>query len=317
MTIRTLLVAFCLLFFASGHSQSYAKTKTKDHVLIEGTNIFMIPPEAFEASTNFKGFQNPADPTSMVMTIEIPGPYLEVKDGFNLQKLEEAGMELTSQKEIKIAGYDGMLIEVDQSTNGMIFSKHILVYGNENSTTMINGVFIKDSTQVGMDIKKSIHSTIVDTDLKSNPREALTYTVDESVGNLKFNSTIGNGMLFNRDLKTPTESLDKATLVTDKSYAKTEIENKKLFCISRVKKYPEDYSVVTSKGINEIIIDKLEGFELIATNNENENEEMYQVVLFANDGGYYLFFGTYQAGHEEALKDIKEVIKTFSRKNKL
>jgi hypothetical protein len=121
-------------------------------------------------------------------------------------------------------------------------------------------------------------------------------------------------MLFNRDLKTPTESVDKATLLTDKSFVKVKIINEKLFCISKLKKYPDDYSVIPSKGINDIEIDNLKGFELFAKNNGKENEEMYQVILFDKDGGYYLFIGTYVTGNEKAISDIKNVIQTFKRK---
>jgi len=42
---------------------------------------------------------------------------------------------------------------------------------------------------------------------------------------------------------------------------------------------------------------------------------MYQVILFDNEGGYYLFVGTYLAESEDAVTDIKNVIRTFKRKN--
>jgi hypothetical protein len=181
-------------------------------------------------------------------------------------------------------------------------------------STIINGVYLKDSLRLGEQIKQSVLSTFVDSEIESNPREALNYSLNENVGSLKFKAVIGNGMFFNRDLKTPTESVDKATLITDKSYAKLEIENEKLFCISRLKKYPDDYSVIPNKGINEIEIDNLKGFELFAKNNDKENEEMYQVILFDENGGYYLFVGTYVAGSEDAISDIKNIIQTFNRK---
>lgn len=43
----------------------------------------MIPPISFKPSSNFKGFQDPEDPTSMIMTMEIPGPFAEATKGFN------------------------------------------------------------------------------------------------------------------------------------------------------------------------------------------------------------------------------------------
>ena len=297
-----------------GLAQELPKEKSESHIQIEGTNIFMIPPTSFETSGNFKGFQNPNDQTAMIMTMEIPGPFSEISKGFNSEMLKTRGMELKSKREIRVAEFDGLLIELEQPANGMVFSKQIIIYGNEKSSTIINGIFLKDSIQLGERIKQSILTTIVNSELASNPRETLNYSLNENVGSLKFNSVIGNGMFFNRDLKTPTESADKATLLTDKSYSKVEIENKKLFCISRIKKYPEDYSVIPGKGINEIVIDNLKGFELFAKNNENENEEMYQVILFDNNGGYYLFVGTYESDSETAISDIKAIIKTFNRK---
>ena len=308
--ITTLLLAISFI----GFGQELPKEKTKNHIQINGTNIFMIPPVSFESSSNFKGFQNPTDQTSMIMTMEIPGPYSEVSKGFNSEMLKAQGMELKTKKEIKVAEFNGLLIEIDQPANGMIFSKQILIYGNEKSSTLINGVYLKDSLRLGEKIKQSVLTTFVDSETESNPREDLNYSLNENMGSLKFKAIIGNGMLFNRDLKTPTESFDKATLLTDKSYAKVEIKNEKLFCISRLKKYPDDYSVIPSKGINEIEIDNLKGFELFAKNNDKDKEEMYQVILFDENGGYYLFIGTYEVGSEQAISDIKNIVQTFERK---
>lgn len=310
--IKTTTLLLSISFI--GFGQELPKEKTEKHIQINGTNIFMVPPISFESSSNFKGFQNPTDKTSMIMTMEIPGPYSEVTKGFNSEILKAKGMELKIKKEIKVAEFNGLFLEIDQPANGMIFSKQILIYGNEKSSTLINGVYLKDSLQLGKKIKQSVLTTFIDLEIESNPRESLNYTLNENLGSLKFKSVIGNGMLFNRDLKTPTESLDKATLLTDKSFARIAIENKKIFCISRLKKYPYDYSVIPSKGINEIEIDGLKGFELFAKNNDKENEEMYQVILFNQNGSYYLFVGTYKVGSGQAISDIKNIIQTFERK---
>ena len=223
-------------------------------------------------------------------------------------------MDLISKKEVSIAGFEALIIELNQAANGMIFSKRILIYGDEKASTFINGVYLKDSVELGESIKASVLTTYIDTALVTDPRAALDYTLDEDAGALKFHSVIGNGMLFNRDLKTPTESLDKVVLITDKSFAKMEIPDNKAFCISRLNEYPDKFSVIKDKGIHEIELDGLSGFELFASNDADETEEMYQVMLFEEDGGYFLFVGTYLTGNENALEDIKAVINTFERK---
>lgn len=315
MIQRIKIISLLLLISFIGFAQELPKEKTENHIQIKGTNIFMIPPSLFESSSNFKGFQNPNDQTAMIMTMEIPGPFSQVSKGFNSEMMKKQRMELKTKTAIKVSELNGLLIELDQLANGIVFSKQILIYGDEKSSTLINGVYLKDSLKLGEKIKKSVLSTVVNIDLKSNPRKSLNYSLNENVGSLKFKAVIGNGMLFNRDLKTPTESEDKATLLTDKSFVKVEIKNKKLFCISRLKKYPEDFSIIPSKGINEIEIDNLKGFELFAKNNDKENEEMYQVILFGENGGYYLFMGTYKIGSEQAISDIKNIVQTF-KKNK-
>ncbi|GEQ86904.1 hypothetical protein ULMS_24120 [Patiriisocius marinistellae] len=304
----SLLTNFC-------YAQELPTSITEKHVLIEGTNIYLIPPTTFEQSTNFKGLANPEDQTMMIMTMEIPGPYPEVKNGFTTEMLEKQGMELKSKKEIKIAGYDGLYIELDQSANGLVFSKEMLIYGNNEFTMLINGMHLQEDIAAGKSIKASVLSAYIDNDLALSPRETLAFTVDETVGALKFNSVIGNAMFFNRDLKTPTESEDKATLIIDKSYAEVEIRDKKKFCISRLNSYPDTYSLIKEKGVEDISLDSIDGYALYAKNDNTENEEMYQVILFNEDGGYFIFVGTYLSESVKAESDIKKVIETFKTKN--
>ena len=296
------------------NAQELPKTISANHIQVEGTNVFMIPPKSFELSSTFKGFHDPYNPMAMIMLMEIPGPYNEVSKGFNTDMLKEKGMDFISKKEIIVDSYQGLLVQVEQTGNGIIFAKQLLIYGNEDFTMLVNGVFPKDSIQLGKGIVNSIMSTVVDSKILINPRETLSYSIDETVGPLKFISVIGNGMLFNRDLKTPTESPDKATLITDRSYANVEIENKKLFCISRVKNYPDDFSVDVTRGINEIEINGIKGYELYAKNNNRKDEEIYQVILFDNDGGYYVFVGSYSSIKNNVVSDIRRTIRTFKQK---
>lgn len=313
---KTILLITLSLFFQSVYSQKINDyiEPTEEHILIKGTNIYLIPPKNYIESSNFKGFQALNSQTSLIMIMEIPAPFSEVIKGFNSEEMLSAqGMKLNNKREISINEYKGLIVYIEQEANGLTYSKHLLIYGNEKSTTMINGMYLKSDIENGKIINKSIETTIVNNDIDVNPRETLDYTIDETVGNLKFISVIGNGFLLNRDGKTPTESDDKATLIIDRSFTKTKIENKKLFCISRIKKLPDDYQMLPKKELNEIEIDGIKGFELYAKNTKNEQEVAYQVILFPKNGGYFIFFGTYE--NEKAIDDIKKIILTFKRKN--
>ena len=298
-----------------GYGQAFPQQKSENHIQIKGTNIFMVPPENFEPSADFKGFKNPADQTAMIMAVKIPGPYNDVIKGFNDKTLATRGMELLSKKEVKVVGLSGSLIKINQPDGSVIFSKHILIYGNEKGTTLINGAYLKDSVALGERIKASILSTTVDNELKVNPRESLNYLIDETVGSLKFYSVVGNGMLFNRDLKIPSESPDQANLMIQKSTGKLMINDKKQFCLSVLKKYVKNYKLTRDKKIQQIVINGLTGYELFAQNKDHKNEELYQVVLFDENGRYYVLLGAFAVGSESAFTDIKNVIQTFSLKS--
>lgn len=309
----SLLTLLLIAIHSIAITQTLPDSLTPAHQLVEGTKIYLVPPPGFEASGNFKGFQNPEDPTSMIMVMEMPASYGEASKGFNAEQLRPRGMDLLSRKEIETNYGNGLLLEIDQFANGMQFSKHLLILGDESSTTLVNGVFLKDATDVGEAIKKSVLSLYSNQDMDVNPRDALSYTVDETTGGLQFHSVIGNAILMNRDLKTPTESEDMVNLVVDKSYAKVEIEDKKAFCLKRLATYPGNYSLNSEKGIQEVELDGLSGYALFGIDEEDETMEAYQLILFEEPAGYFLFFSTYLR-ESDAFEDVNKIIQTFKRK---
>ena len=313
--LLTLLGIGMVISYGNCQSIKFYENVTEEHQQVQGTNIYLIPPESFSASNQFKGFQNPQDQTSMIMVMTIPGPYSEVSKGFQQsQMLEARGMTLVSKEVTQVYGLEGLFIYLEQEANGLTFGKSILVYGDSTSTTMINGIHLKDSIDLGQQIKTAVLSTFVNNELTVDPRNELDYTLDETKGNLKFASTFGNGMLFNRDGKIPTTSSDSLNLISDKSFQKVQIEDRQQFCKNRIQELPQSYQLLDEKSLNAISLDGLDGFELIATNLDNPGEELYQVIVFMEDGGYFIFIGSYQKGDTIAQNDIIKVIKTFARK---
>lgn len=274
----------------------------------------MIPPAGFEPSPNFQGFHHPSNPSSMIMLMEIPGPFEEISKGFNSEMLRARGMELKEKNQIRLEEMDGYLIQLNQPANGMVFSKHILVYGNDSSTVLINGVYHQNDLDLGAQIKKSLLSLYRDQTIAADPRAALEYSIDESSSNLQLNSVMGKAMIFNRDKNLPTQSPDKATLITDQSFATLEISDRKAFCINRLTQYPDDFIWEERKEILPLQIDGLSGYGLHALSSEKDGDAAYQVILFEDEGGYYIFLGTYAPAYPKALADIQQAISTFRRK---
>ena len=283
---------------------------TAEHMTIEGSNVKMIPPTGYAQSENFMGFQNPEDAYSMIMLMEIPGPFDEVATGFNEEMLSQKGMTLVSKKKITINEMPGLFLMLDQAAGDLTYSKYLLIYGKE-ATTLINGVYLKEEKETGNLIKDAMLSTFIDDSISADPRAALKYDVDESVADLQIHAVVGNSMLLNRDGKIPTESKDKLTLIIDESFENPMVANKKVFCLNRLKETPDDFTFNAKKGINEIEYAGIEGFEIFGKHDVNVKEEMYQAVLFKENGGYYIVVGTYIRGNAETLNSIKKVMDTF------
>jgi len=168
---------FVLITFKGfGQQLNEYEEATETHVLIKGTSILMIPPVGFEVSQNFKGFQIPDNPASLIIITEMPAPFAELSKAMVKEEFASKGIKLINKKEIQI---------------------------NQQS-----------------------------------------------------------------------------------------------------------------KEINKIEIDGLKGYALYAQNEEGAAEEMYQVILFEEDGGYFIFMAVYLAEHRKtALEDLKKLILSFKRKS--
>lgn len=123
LKISILFVAVSLF----SNAQELPKTISAEHIQVEGTNVFMVPPKSFELSLTFKGLHDPRNPMLMIMLMEIPGPFKEVSKGFNTEMLKEKGMDFISKKQINVDNYEGLLVQVEQAGNGIIFSKQLLI----------------------------------------------------------------------------------------------------------------------------------------------------------------------------------------------
>jgi hypothetical protein len=315
MRLFSFLVLLCGLINVSfAQSVNNYSTTTDAHQLVAGTNIYLIPPADFSKSNNFTGFQNPEDPTSMIMVVSMPGPFDQVSAGFTEEMLASRGMVLQSKQSVDVNGQEALYIELDQNAQGFTFAKSMLIYGDSTSTTIINGASVKDSTALVAEIRESVRSVVIDAATEADPRAELAFTVDETAGDLQFISVVGNGVLLNRDGKTPTESQDEATLVIDRSRNNNRVKDKKAFTLLRLFSLPGGYELASKKYPRKTKLAGMKGYELFANNPEDQQETIHLTMLFEEDGGYYIFLATYLKGAKRAKADIKKVMRTFRKR---
>ena len=248
------------------------------------------------------------------MILDIPGAYSETSAGINKENLLSKGIELSKIEKLTINGLPAIFVTGTQNAYGNIYTKFILVFGTNSETIMINGVYPENLKKVGDEIRKSMLSVFYEANKKINPFDALDYTIDVSETKLKFGKSISNSLIFSVDGQVPTASGDKTNLIVAKSFSQITTEDKKLFCINRLKQTPIE--ITNLEYTKEITIDGVSGYEIYAkgkSKKTSETENIYQVILFSNNL-YYILFGTTNDETNKSIDEIKKAVKTFKQK---
>jgi hypothetical protein len=311
---RKILTAFLVFISLTVWGQKKIENKlTDEHQNIKGTKVSIIPPKGFTDGLNFLGLQQ-TESGSSIMILDIPGPYSETSKGITKENMLSKGIEVKKIETLTINGLPAIFATGTQNAYGNIYTKFIFVFGTDNETIMINGVYPENLKKVGDEIKKSMLTVFYEADKKINPFEALDYTIDISETKLKFGKSMSNSLIFSVDGQVPTASSDKTNLIVAKSFSQITTEDKKLFCINRLKQTPIEIENI--EYTNEITIDGILGYEIYAkgkNKKSNETENIYQVILFS-DKLYYILFGTTNDETDKSINEIKKAVITFKRK---
>ena len=157
--------------------------KTADHKQVKGTQIFLAPPAGFMNAESFHGFQQ-LNSGSSIMVIEIPGPFSESTKGFNQEGLKTQGVIMKKKEDVTVNGMPGLLITAEQFANGTNYSKHVLAFGNDKVTFMVNGIFPKELQDLEKDVVQSMLSIVYDQTLSVDPLSVIGsfYIVDCLLG---------------------------------------------------------------------------------------------------------------------------------------
>jgi hypothetical protein len=303
MKNRFLLAFLFLVQIAFGQTEKLIK--------VSGTKCSLIPPNGFVAATTFSGFQNTATGAS-IMINEVPAPYQSLVDGFTAEALKSRGMILLKKQTIDFNGSKATLINLSQSANGTTYLKQMLVFGDTKGTVLVNGIYPEVSKDVEAQIKDALLSTVYDSSQNDNPLEAATFTIDIRDTEFKLIKYMSGSLLYSTDGKIPTE---KPTLIVGNSIAKVSTQNQKKYSEERLKKLSGgELNII--KEINEISIDNLKGFEIVANGKtKDDNAELvYQVMLFNEKGDYYIIVGQTKDDFSKYLEVFKRIAKTFKRK---
>lgn len=285
--------------------------QTENHKIIPGTKCSIIPPSEFVASTNFSGFQNNKLGASIMVT-EMPAPVQTIIESFTADALKTKGMTLIDKQIIDFNNSKATLAKVSQQANGITYFKQILVFGDSKNTVFVNGIYPEASKNIEAEIKKSLLSTSYNENQKDNPLDAVAFKIDVSGTDFKLAKYMAGSLMFTTDGQIPTKN---PSLIVGNSISKVSAENQKQYCIERLKKLPRG-ELNKPKEINPIQIDNLQGYEIVADGKDKDSKEelIYQVMLFNEQGDYFIIIGLATEDRENNLKSFRNIAKTFKRK---
>ncbi len=285
--------------------------QTGKHIKVSGTKCSLIPPSGFVAATTFSGFQN-AEAGASIMINELPAPYQLLVDGFTAEALRSKGMTLINKQTIDFNGSKATLIHLTQAANGTTYIKQMFVFGNAGTSVLVNGIYPEASKALEPEIKAALLTTVYNQTQHDNPLDAATFTIDVNGTDFKIVKYMSGSLLYSTDGKMPTE---KPTLIVGNSISKVSTQNQKKYAEERLKQLPGGELHVV-KEIKEITVDNLRGFEIVANGKtkDNHDELVYQVMLFTDDGDYYIIVGQTKEAFETYLASFKKITKTFRRK---
>lgn len=130
----------------SGKNESGIYTK------FPGTNVEIKISKNFTQPPNFPGFKDVEKKSSIFIT-KIPYPYSATSKGFTNENLAIKGIKIEDSKSLQIDGLPGLLILGTQTAQSVVYIKHILTFGSEEETFVINGICPVDDKELGETIK--------------------------------------------------------------------------------------------------------------------------------------------------------------------
>lgn len=281
-------------------------------VLIPGTKCSMVPPPGFILSNSFSGFQEMASGSTMMVS-EIPSDYTGIVSGFTADALRSKGMMLVNRTEVSVGRSKGVIIKASQTANGINYLKQILIFGAGANTVLVNAVYKESFKQQEPAIKAALLTTIYDPAQNNDPVAAAPFILDLAGSGLKPVKYMAGSLIYSADGKIPT---DKPTLIVGTTLGqKVAVKDQKEFAEARLKKLPRGESLLI-KNEEAVSINGMAGYEIesYGLSPANKPALVYQVMLFDENGYYYIIVGQAAEDMTGWLQHFKKAAKTFRRK---
>jgi hypothetical protein len=255
---------------------------------IPGTTVEIAPPQDFQPSKFFPGFeQQQTGATILVTEMPIPKAQNLIKQFSSANVLKSRGMTLLESKAIALDGRPGKLLLVAQSNEGIKFLKWIVATASfqESQTAAL-----KEPLRQAVINLRWMPGTAV------QPLEGLTFSF-QPAGDLQIAGRVSNTvMLTKHGVKPPIPAADplmvlgSALSTRGSSFAQLSGENLAAFSRLRLRQTTQVTGLTETSGTLKTLAGQ-PSFELVATGYDLKTRTpltVYQVIVSTNETYYIL-----------------------------
>lgn len=319
-----LLIIVCV--FIKGQAQSHwltANIQSPIHIEIPGTKYLIIKPDTtFFVALDYAGLTSKQMDAAIIIS-NFSLPFAKVLP-FYSTGIPPKGGKLLIERDLKFNDYEAKLFKIEFSfktpleeiynpeEKGIHKVFWFLIYGGEDNCFVLYASYpVSKDIELSEKIEKSLFSLIYLKDKVVDPLSGLLYSVELDNTPLKFASILRHsGVMFNIDGKFPSQAEDITNYSIILNNFGVEDHKKREVAIKIVEAaYKKNVEI---QDVNPVIIDGLEGFEVIGYERNEDNELIlnYAVTLFDTER-YFVITGESKLDHLEMFRLIS---KTFKRK---
>jgi hypothetical protein len=284
---------------------------------IPGTTVQIAPPEGFQSSKFFPGFeQKQTGATILVTEMPIPKAQNSIAQFTSANVLKLRGMTLIESSAISIDGKPAKLLLVAQSNQGIKFLKWIAVIGAGDRALIATASFPESQAAA---LKEPLRQAIISLRWMSGtvvqPLEGLTFSF-QPAGDLQISGRVSNTVLLTKNgVKPPIPEADpimvlgSALSTLGSSFSQVSGEDLAAFSRLRLRQTTQVTELTETSG-NLKTLAGHPAFELVATGYGLKTRTpltVYQVIVSTNETYYILQGLVSQASAQKYLPMFRAV----------
>lgn len=173
-----------------------------DLIQIQGTRVMLSPPDGFELSDYFPGFQHKTVTAALVVN-EMPSSFIEFSRQYSDIGLEKSGMTLISRERVEKDGLSGQLLLVKQDMRGKKYERWILITGDTAESVMIAGYYpVENRRMLSEPLETALRNSLWDSSRELDHFDGLGFRIDD-VPSLRVVTRMSNSLVFTETGRMP------------------------------------------------------------------------------------------------------------------